>query len=215
MSLLRTRSLADWRRELVTVFFALAIVVTARSSLADHYYVPSGSMLPTVEPDDHVLVDKLAYGVGVPLLGGYALHFTPPARGDVVVLRSPDDGIVLLKRVVGVPGDRVAVVGGTLVIDGQSVPVVARAGASIEELGAIDHAVRLTDGGGPDFGPVRIPSERYLVLGDNRGNSRDGRYFGLVARDAIMGRVEAVILRHGALTWVGLGGAASLEHGRR
>jgi signal peptidase I len=204
MSFFRARTRATWRRELVTACVALAIVVSARSSLADHYFVPSGSMLPTVEPDDHVFVDKLAYGLRLPLLDGYAVHFAPPQRGDVVVLLSPDDGIVLLKRVVGVPGDRVAVVDGTLVIDGQSMPVVERRGASIEELGAMEHAITLAAGGGPDFGPIRIPSGRYLVLGDNRGDSRDGRYFGLVARDAIFGRAEGVILRHGAPTWVGL-----------
>src|SRR5580704_4065024 len=103
MSFFRARTPATWRRELVTACISLAIVVSARSSLADHYFVPSGSMLPTVEPDDHVLVDKLAYGLRVPLLNSYALHFAPPARGDVVVLLSPDDGIVLLKRVVAVP----------------------------------------------------------------------------------------------------------------
>ncbi|MGO8996429.1 MAG: signal peptidase I [Polyangiaceae bacterium] len=184
---------------------ALAIVVTARSSLADHYFVPSGSMLPTVEPEDHVFVDKLAYGLRVPLLGDYALHFSPPARGDVVVLLSPDDGIVLLKRVVGLPGDRVTITRGTVVIDGRPMPVFERGGASLEDLGAMVHAISLAAGGGPDFGPVRIPAGRYLVLGDNRGDSRDGRYFGLVTRDAIMGRVEGVILRHGAPTWVGLG----------
>jgi signal peptidase I len=182
-----------------------AIVVTARSSLADHYFVPTGSMLPTVEPNDHVLVDKLAYGLRMPLTESYALHFSPPARGDVVVLLSPDDGIVLLKRVVGLPGDRVTVLDGSVVIDGEAMPVVERHGAAIEELGAIDHAISLAAGGGPDFGPMRIPAGRYLVLGDNRGNSRDGRYFGLVARDAILGRVEGVVLRHGAPTWVGLG----------
>ncbi len=192
------------RRDLLTVALALAVVVTARSSLADHYYVPSGSMLPTVEPDDHVVVDKLAYGLRIPLLSDYALHFAPPGRGDVVVLLSPDDGIVLLKRIVGLPGDRVTVTEGTLVIDGESMPVVARGGGEIEELGAIHHAISLAAGGGPDFGPVRIPPGRYLVLGDNRGDSRDGRYFGLVARDAILGRVEGVIVRHGAPTWVGL-----------
>jgi signal peptidase I len=183
---------------------ALAVVVSARTSLADHYFVPSGSMLPTVEPDDHVVVDKLAYGLRLPLFDGYAVHFSPPSRGDVVVLLSPDEGTVLLKRVVGVPGDRVAVTDGMLTIDGRPMPVVERGGASVEELGAIAHAISLADGGGPDFGPTRIPPERYLVLGDNRGNSRDGRYFGLVARDAIMGRVQGIILRHGAPTWVGL-----------
>jgi signal peptidase I len=162
-------------------------------------------MLPTVEPGDHIVVDKLAYGLHAPFTGGaYALHFSPPARGDVVVLLSPDDGIVLLKRVVGVPGDRVTITDGTVVIDGQTMPVREKAGAWVEELGAHTHAIDLGEGGGPDFGPVRIPDGRYLVLGDNRGNSRDGRYFGLVNRDAILGRAQGVILRHGAPTWLGL-----------
>ena len=205
MRLFRTPfSSAVLRRELVTIGIALAIVVTARSSLADHYLVPTGSMIPTVEPDDHVLVDKLAYGLRLPLLGDYVAHFAPPARGDVVVLRSPDDGTVLLKRVVGVPGDRIAVMDGALVIDGRAIPVVERGGASIEELGAAEHAISLAYGGGPDYGPLAVPAGRYLVMGDNRGNSRDGRTFGLVARDAIMGRVEAVIARRGRPTWVGL-----------
>jgi signal peptidase I len=192
------------RRELVTMGLALAIVVTARTSLADHYLVPTGSMMPTVEPDDHVLVDKLAYGLRLPLLGDYVVHFTPPARGDVVVLRSPDDGTVLLKRVVGVPGDRIAVMDGALVIDGRTIPIVERDGASIEELGAAEHAISFAFGGGPDYGPLGVPAGKYLVMGDNRGNSRDGRTFGLVARDAIIGRVQGVIARRGKPTWVGL-----------
>ncbi len=182
----------------------MAIVVSARSSLADHYVVPTGSMLPTVQLDDHVLVDKLAYGLRVPLANDYAVRFAAPARGDVVVLRSPDDGSILLKRVVGVPGDDLRVVEGALTIDGRAMPIVARGDAAIEELGAVKHAISLACGGGPDYGPLRVPADRFLVMGDNRGNSRDGRYFGLVTRDAVVGRVQGVVLRHGAPTWVGL-----------
>jgi signal peptidase I len=216
---MRLRSARAIPRDLLRVGLTLALVVTARSSLADHYFVPSGSMLPTVEPRDHIVVDKLAYGLRVPLTGAYALHFAPPARGDVVVLSSPDDGTVLLKRVVGVPGDRVTITEGTVVIDGQTMPVYEQDGAwdgtsapearrgphLIEALGASRHPINLGAGGGPDFGPVRIPPGRYLVLGDNRGDSRDGRYFGLVARDGILGRAEGIVVRHGTPTWVGLG----------
>jgi signal peptidase I len=197
-------SLRALRRDLVTMAIAVAIVVSARSSLADHYVVPTGSMLPTVQLDDHVLVDKLAYGLRVPLARDYAVRFADPARGDVVVLRSPDGGEVLLKRVVAVPGDDVRVVEGALTIGGHAMPIVAHDGASIEQLGGVKHAVSLAYGGGPDYGPLRVPADRFLVMGDNRGNSRDGRYFGLVTRDAILGRVEGVVLRHGSPTWVGL-----------
>ncbi len=192
----------SWVREVARLGVVMGIVTSARVSLADHYVVPSGSMEPTVMTSDHVVVDKLAYGLHVPLVDGYALHFAPPARGDVVVLESPEDGRVLLKRVVAVPGDEVRVVGGTLVIDGHAVPVDARQTTPVERLGAATHRINLDQGGGPDFGPVQVPKDRFLVLGDNRGNSRDGRWFGLVARDAVLGRVEGVIVRDGHLGWV-------------
>jgi signal peptidase I len=121
-----------------------------------------------------------------------------------VVLTAPDTGIVLLKRVVAVPGDRVRVHGGELEVNGVPVPVEARDGVPYEALGARPHALDLDDGGGPDLGPLTLPRDRYLVLGDNRGNSRDGRYFGLVDRDAILGHVEGVLWRGGRPTWIGL-----------
>jgi len=192
------------QREVVAVALMVGIAVSARSSLADHYVVPTGSMLPTVQLKDHVLVDKLAYGLRLPLADSYAVHFAAPALGDVVVLRSPTDGTVLLKRVVAVPGDLIAVDGGKLTIDGKKVPVVERGGDTMEQLGAGDHPLSLALGGGPDFGPTQLPKDRFLVMGDNRGNSLDGRSFGLVERDAILGRVEGVIVRHGAPTWVAL-----------
>ncbi len=192
------------RRDLLTLAVVVAISASARSSLADHYVVPTGSMLPTVQLDDHVVVDKLAYGFRIPLTRNYAVRFAAPARGDVVVLRSPDDDIVLLKRVVGLPGDELRVVDGALTIDGHAMPIVERDGGTEEHLGSVSHAISFAYGGGPDYGPLRLPADRFLVMGDNRGNSRDGRTFGLVTRDAILGKVEGVVVRHGAPTWVGL-----------
>jgi hypothetical protein len=78
---------------------------------------------------------------------------------------------------------------------------VGMGGGEIEELGAASHPVRLTHGGGADFGPTRIGPDRYLVLGDNRGESHDGRAFGLVERDAIMGRALSVWMRDGHPCW--------------
>jgi signal peptidase I len=191
-------------REVASVLAAGAVALIARSSFADHYVVPTGSMLPTVQLEDHVLVSKLAYGVHLPLLPGYVARFGGPARGDVVVLTAPDTGIVLLKRVVAGPGDRVRVHDGELEVNGKPVPVKARDGIPYESLGAVPHPLDLDDGGGPDLGPMTLPRDRYLVLGDNRGNSRDGRYFGLVDRDAILGHVEGVLIRRGRPTWIGL-----------
>jgi signal peptidase I len=191
-------------RELTSVLAAAAVVLVARSSFADHYVIPTGSMLPTVQLQDHVFVSKLAYGVHLPLLPGYVARFGGPARGDVVVLTAPDTGIVLLKRVVGLPGDRVRVHVGKLEVNGEPVQVEERDGATYEALGAEPHPLALDNGGGPDFGPLILPPDRYLVLGDNRGSSRDGRFFGLVDGNAILGHVEGVLFRDGRPTWIGL-----------
>lgn len=196
-------------RDGVSILIALGVVTFARSSLADHYHVPTGSMIPTVAVQDRVLVDKLAYGLRLPLTDVYLLRFDGPSRGDVVVLESPEDGLVLLKRVVAVPGDRVEVRGGALILDGREVPTTidpARPGGDrfIEELGGHAHAVELTSGGGPTFGPTVVPPDRYLVMGDNRGNSHDGRMFGFVKRSSILGRAAAVFFRQGALRWIPL-----------
>ncbi len=179
----------------------IALVLIARSTFADHYTVPSGSMEPTVRVGDRIVVHKSAYGLRVPLT---QVRLTPaelPARGDVVVLESPEDGMVLLKRVVAVSGDVVAVEGGRVVIDG--VPVVVESDRGVEWLGPLPHPVALGMGG-PRFGPVEVPPGKLLVLGDNRGESHDGRSFGFVDREAVLGRAVAVYLREGALRWIEL-----------
>jgi signal peptidase I len=198
-------------RDAVFVLVVCATLLVARASLADHYVVPSGSMEPTVVVGDHVCVNKLAYGLRVPESEVYVVPASGPARGDVVVLDSPTDGQVLLKRVVAIPGDEIAVTEGRLTLDGVPVNTMAspndagRDGVAteraVEELGRHTHALGLAFGGGPDLPPTTIPSDRYLVLGDNRGNSRDGRYFGLVSRGAMLGRAEAVCLHDGRPVW--------------
>jgi signal peptidase I len=189
-------------REWLSVLISGAVVLVARASLADHYRVPTGSMEPTVLVGDQICVNKLAYGLRVPASQAY---LTPggPQRGDVVVLDSPDpdDDEVLLKRVVAGPGDVVSVVDGVVKITGVPTDTHVVNGTRVEELDGRVHPLNLEFGGGPALGPVRVPVGRYLVLGDNRGNSRDGRYFGWIERGAILGRAVAVCLRDGRLAW--------------
>jgi signal peptidase I len=195
----RPRSLL---RDLVSVLAASVVVLVARASFADHYVVPSGSMEPTVQVGDQICVNKAAYGLRVPGSSTYVVEGRGPARGEVVVLASPADGEVLLKRVVAVPGDVVEVSGGRVTLDGVEAPVRTDGdGGLTEQLGGREHALSTEAGGGPDFGPTRVPDGSYLVLGDNRGNSRDGRYFGWVARGAILGRAAAVCWRDGTPGW--------------
>ncbi|MDF1565717.1 MAG: signal peptidase I [Deltaproteobacteria bacterium] len=199
-----------WRgylREVVFLGLLVLSVLSARSSLADHYYVPTGSMLPTVEEGDHLVVNKLAYGVRVPFTELYLWRFEGPRRGDVVVLESPSDGIILLKRVVALPGDRVRVQGGHLFIDGREMPVEADGDTLLEDLDGVRHQIRLVPDGGEGLsrlthgadanGEAVVPEGTYLVMGDNRGQSRDGRAFGWVRREAILGQGLAIYWRSG------------------
>lgn len=190
-------------RDLASLAALVAVLLMARSSLADHYQVPSGSMQPTVDIGDRVLVHKAAYGLRLPFSGVYLGGMRPPARGDVVVLESPEDERVLLKRVVAVAGDEIAVRGGRLFLDGRAVRLDEQGGRAIEHLGA-PHAVALELGGGPDLPPTRVPAGRLLVVGDNRGNSHDGRSFGFVAAERVLGRAFAIYVRDGDLCWIDL-----------
>ncbi len=195
---------SDWVRELLSVVVVVAIGLIGRATFADHYVVPSGSMEPTVEIGDRILVDKRAYGFRLPLSNTYIVEGADPKTGDVVVLDSPETGDVLLKRVVAGPQDTVSILGGRVVLNGVAAPIESRDGALLELLESTEHPVRLTGGGGPEFGPVRLPSKKYLVVGDNRGLSHDGRSFGFVDRETILGRAEIVYFRKGTFTWTDL-----------
>lgn len=188
-------------RDLLPILIVVGIVLTARSSLADHYHVPSGSMLPSLHVGDRIAVDKSAYGLRLPLTHLQLIGGQAPQRGDVVVFPSPETSDVLVKRVIAVGGDLVEVHGGRVSIDGTQVPMLVHDGELSELLDDGPHDVRLEGGGGPDFGPKRVPAGHVLVLGDNRGNSHDGRLFGFVANDRLLGRVVGVFVRNGRPTW--------------
>ena len=191
-------------REVVSLGMLVAVLLMARSSLADHYQVPSASMKPTVAVGDRVLVLKAAYGLRIPWSDLYLGGITMPSRGDVVVLESPEDGRVLLKRVVAVAGDEVEVRNGHLHLDGAPVPIDETDGHLTERLGGHPHAVAIDLGGGPDLPATRVPGGHLLVVGDNRGNSHDGRSFGFVAAERVLGRALGIYARDGALTWIDL-----------
>ena len=205
------RLLAEW----LPLVASLVLLLAARDTLANHYQVPSGSMQPTLVPGDRVAVDMRAYGARLPFTSIRLAEGDAPAPGDVVVFDSPLDGTRLIKRVVAVEGQTVAVRDGRLWVDGrrsdpdapndEGVGIGAEPlqgfrqadAAAYERIGLRRVRLDLADGGGPDLPTQRIPAGMALVLGDHRGASFDGRGFGLVPMDAFYGRAIAVYHRSG------------------
>lgn len=188
---------SSWRKDAIAILSALVVLFFARASLADHYVVPTGSMEPTVAVADRVLVTKAAYGLRFPGSDTWLVRWSSPARGDVVIIDQPEPDPVLLKRVVGIPGDRVRVSHGVVEIVG----VPTSSDGAHESIAGRSHAVSFEAGTGPDYGPVTLGEGQYLVLGDNRGNSRDGRAFGLVDEPRILGRASRIFYSNDAFVW--------------
>ena len=170
------------RTQVAPLALMLVILGSFRSAVADWNVVPSGSMNPTIVEGDRIFVNKLAYGLRVPFTTWYVTHWSAPERGEVIVFGSPIDGTRLVKRVAAVPGETVELVNSQLFING--LPVTWA------------HPILLTPGtrSRPDFGPVTVPPGQYFVLGDNRDNSADSRYFGFVPVNSITGRSSSVVL---------------------
>ena len=157
----RSRAAAPRLRSLVLVALVVGLLLTARSLVAEPFAIPSESMQPTLRAGDQVLVDKLSYRLGA------------PARDDLAAFTAAD-GNVQLKRIVGLPGDSVGIEDGVLVVNGRP-----RREAYVDH-SRVDSVY---------FGPVTVPANRFFVLGDNRGASRDSRDYGTVARRDMIGRV--------------------------
>lgn len=205
----KSRLKALWR-EWRTLIIFLVVMVLFRSAIADWNQVPSGSMEPTILVGDRVVVNKLAYDLKVPFTTWHIAEWAAPKRGEIVTFYSPEDGKLLIKRVIGVPGDVVMMRDNQLYINGKpatysrlSDKVVDQLSAAqrlthqffVEHYGSMAHPVMMR----PElpnninsFGPVEIPKDKYLMLGDNRDNSKDSRFIGLIDRDAITGRASTV-----------------------
>ncbi len=191
-----------WISELIWLAAVLAAVTAARSSLADHYYVASGSMEYSLMTHDRVVVNKMSYGFRIPLTTIDIFGSSTPERGDVALFDSPEDGTRLIKRIVAIGGDRVSVVDGQLSINGQ--PLGDR---RVEHFGGREALLRLTTrpgynrGGGPDFEGI-VPAGQVLAMGDHRGDSNDGRSFGFIDEHELVGRAVAIYYRRGeGVTW--------------
>jgi signal peptidase I len=208
---LRSRARYWWRKEIRWWLVIGLVVFSIRSSLADWSDVPTGSMKPTILEGDRVFVNKLAYDLKVPFTTRHIAQWSNPQRGDIVVFFSPRDGQRLVKRVVGLPGDTIELRNNGLVLNGQpveyqpiaeellrdvAVPDRASSVFAVEQLAGHRHAVAAIPSVAAlrNYGPYLVPEGRYFMMGDNRDNSFDSRYFGPVERKRIVGQATAVVL---------------------
>ena len=203
-----SRTWKEWRG---IIFFIIFVVIPVKSSLADWNWVPTGSMNPTILEGDLIYVDKLAYDLRFPLTFYRVAEWSTPQRGDIVVCFSPEDQIRLVKRIIAVPGDTIESKGNILFLNGEpatytkldpqsmeylSSELKGRSILATEDLDGFTHAVMSIPSVRAlrDFGPVSVPQDHYFVMGDNRDNSRDSRFFGFVKRGAIIGKARGVIV---------------------
>lgn len=207
-----------WLEWLKPGLFILLVTTALRSALADWNDVPTGSMNPSILEGDRVWVNKLAYDLKVPFTTWHLAEWSEPARGEVVVFFSPADGTRLVKRVIGLPGDVIEARDNRLLINGRPVDytplpaemvnAISAAQQSLhdfasEQLPGRNHPVIATPAlpARRSFGPVTVPASHYFMLGDNRDNSLDSRYFGPVSREKIVGRSTAVVLSFDRENW--------------
>ena len=190
---------------------AILIATSFKSAIADWNDVPTGSMEPTILVGDRIFINKLAYDLKIPFTTRHIAAWDNPQRGDIVVFYSPRDGQRLVKRVIGLPGDTLALDRNRLHLNGEPVtyekldsdivdqmPVDVQRGYAFlrENLQTSPHPVMvaLSRSMFSSFNPVTIPQGNYFVMGDNRDNSADSRYFGLVERRRIVGQATAIVL---------------------
>jgi signal peptidase I len=201
---------AQWLREWRGFLLFVALMLVFRSVIADWNHVPSGSMRPTLLVGDRVVVDKLAYDLRLPFTFKRLSHHKDPQRGDIITFESSKDDKLLIKRVIGIPGDVVAMRNNLLSVNGETASYRPLSATEIDSLQLPDadmfnifeervqnhQRITMRLQYGPrdyrSFNPIRVPPDSYLVLGDNRDRSGDFRVLGFVARDRVLGRAHAV-----------------------
>lgn len=191
------RGKALWREYTEAIIVAMLLAFAIRVFIVQAFKIPSGSMIPTLQIGDHILVSKLSYGLqwpgdcrvkmAIPPMTCYTttnlVTFDPPMRGDVIVFRYPEDEEKdFIKRIVGIPGDVVQIRNKTVYVNGAVVQ--DQSYTQRVDPGIIDGAINPRD----NFGPVTVPEGAYFVMGDNRDQSLDSRFWGFVREEKIKGR---------------------------
>lgn len=223
-----------WWVEYGASFFPVILIVFAlRSFVVEPFKIPSGSMIPTLLVGDFILVNKYTYGIRLPILNQKIIPINEPQRGDVIVFRFPEDpSLDYIKRVVGLPGDRIVYQDKRLTINGKQVPETKTEDylhkdrlyytpQYIEKLGSVEHSI-LIEPEAPPYVPrpnqfpfhenciynsggvaCEVPPGHYFVMGDNRDASSDSRVWGFVPEQNIVGKAFLIWFNFGDLSRIG------------
>lgn len=192
----RMRRFIRTNAALLAVIFS---IVCLRTAVADWSYVPSGSMEPTFYDGDWLIVNKTYYGPTIPFTSVKLFSIGEPERGDVITFYPPHTDELYVKRVIGIPGDRILVRGSDIFVNGEKLAVseLHNDGGRLigfERIGNVRHRIQFSEGGQlPTLnGEIVVPDGKYFVLGDHRNNSADSRYWGFVDEAKITGRVTYI-----------------------
>jgi signal peptidase I len=173
-----------WRQNVESIGLALIIALAVRSSVVQAFWVPSGSMLPTIQIGDHIFVNKLAYAVRLPLIGTEIWKVGDLKRNDIVVFVSPvDRSTDLIKRVIAVPGDTVEIKSKKVFVNGEAIP---DSHAHFEDSTIVSNGTR------DNMPPTQVPEGKFFVMGDNRDRSYDSRFWGFANIDDIKGKATFI-----------------------
>ena len=176
------KSKSTFREYAEAIGMALLLALFIRTFIVQAFKIPSGSMIPTLQIGDHILVNKLAYGIRIPLYGQYLVDFGKVQRGDVIVFIFPEDRSKdFIKRVVGIAGDTVEIRGKKVFLNGKQ---IEDPHAHFEG----DDPQNVLPASRDDFGPSRVPENQLFVMGDNRDRSYDSRFWGFVNLDDVRGK---------------------------
>ena len=187
-----------WRENKSLVVF-ITLMMVFRSAVADWSDVPTGSMKPTILEGDRIFVNKMAYDLRVPFTHISLINIADPQPNDIIIFDSVVSDKRLVKRVIGVPGDTVAMDSNRLIINGQALNYALHRKVSggrheVESFQDQSRVLTITQKGTPidSFASVKVPDDHYLVLGDNRDLSADSRVIGFVPRNEIVGKSTKV-----------------------
>ncbi|MFV8248655.1 signal peptidase I [Bdellovibrio bacteriovorus] len=194
-----------WNQAILTFLFPILLVMGVRWALFEPFVIPSGSMIPNLLIHDHILVKKFAYGLHFPFSDKWLVQWSTPERGDIVVFKYPENpDVYYIKRLIGLPGDRIEVRAGRITVNHKPFKMESYEGPLVsnkefyyftENNTQKSYVVRfLSEENSADVQVYQVPQGQFFFMGDNRDQSSDSRFWGFVKNDYLVGKASIIWL---------------------